>query len=172
MAIGEDKERGTSFVILDYQASDFTGATADMGLTVTFQAKDRAGNITEKMVTIYLADTAGKALDTGTVRFISEEYIDTLAEDSVWRDGAYADVLQRALHNQKSGEEYTSVTPIQKAFGVCPVLKAGSGAWDHVQEIWKFSRREVLQIQDYVEQCGLDMDPSDFLERFGACRVQ
>lgn len=172
LAIGEDKERGTSFVILDYQASDFTGATADMGLTVTFQVKDRAGNITEKMVTIYLADTAGKALDTGTVRFISEEYIDTLAEDSVWRDGAYADALQRALHNQKSGEEYTSVTPIQKAFGVCPVLKAGSGVWEHVREIWKFSRREVLQIQDYVEQCGLDMDPSDFLERFGACRVQ
>lgn len=169
---GADASNQTSFTVLDYQAEDFTGAEAEMSLTVTYRAEDKVGNVTTKRVQVYLVDTAAKGCDTGTVRFISERYLDTLAEDSVWRSGAYADTLARVLGNRKTGEEYTAVTPIQRAFGIPSVLKPGSGTWDHVQEVWEFSHDEVLEIQDYVKTVGVGGDPSGFLEKFSGCRIQ
>ncbi len=168
----EDTKKKTLFTIADYQPSDFTGAEQEMSLTVTYRAKDGVDNMTEKMVRVYLVDTSGKDDDSGTVRFISEQHADTLDRDSVWRDGAYADTLARALGNKKTGEEYTSVTPVQKAFGIKPVLKPGSGVWDHVQQIWEFTHDEVLCIQDYVEISGPEGEPAEFLEKFGYCRVR
>ena len=98
--------------------------------------------------------------------------MDTLAKDSVWRSGNYAKALARALNNRKSEEEYTSVTPVQRAFGMQPVVKPGSGAWDHVQEIWKFDHVTVRRIQAYIEAGGEKEGPSGFLEKFGNCRVR
>ena len=142
-----------------------------MSLTVTYRAKDAAGNISTRMVRVYLVDTSPKEYDTGRVRFISEKYVDTLAADSVWRTGAYAETLAYALGNQKKGEEYTKVTPMQQAFGIKPVKKPGSGTWDHVQEVWKFTHEQVLQIQEYIEEDGVGGDPSGFLKRFGHCKI-
>ena len=169
---GADPARKTSFTVWDYQAHEFTSAEQEMSLTVTYRAKDAAGNISTRMVRVYLVDTSPKEYDTGRVRFISEKYVDTLAADSVWRTGAYAETLAYALGNQKKGEEYTKVTPMQQAFGIKPVKKPGSGTWDHVQEVWKFTHEQVLQIQEYIEEDGVGGDPSGFLKRFGHCRVQ
>lgn len=172
MKHGTDAAGRTSFTIPDYQTEDFTGAEEDMRLTITYRAEDAAGHVTTKIVRITLTDTSGEAYDDGTVRFISEKHMDTLAKDSIWRSGNYAKALARALNNRKSEEEYTSVTPVQRAFGMQPVVKPGSGAWDHVQEIWKFDHVTVRQIQAYIEAGGEKEGSSGFLEKFGNCRVR
>ncbi len=169
---GRDEAQKTSFTIPDYQASEFTEAEYEMSMTITYRAEDAAGNVTTKMVRVHLADTSGTEYDTGSVRFISKEHIDTLAENSIWRTGRYAEKLKRTLDNQKTGEEYTTVTPVQKAFGIRSVLKPGSGVWDHVQEVWEFDRKEVEEIQDYIERTEMHADPQEFLDKFGYCRVQ
>ena len=79
-----------------------------MSLSVTYRAEDKAGNITTKRVMVYLVDTTGEECETGKVRFISEEYLDTLAENSIWRTKEYAQKLAKALNNKKTGEEYKS----------------------------------------------------------------
>ena len=169
---GKDEKNNTSFTILDYQLSEFEGAESEMSLTVTYRAEDKVGNITTKQVTVYLVDTAGKEYDTGKVRFISAEYIDTLAENSIWRTEKYAQKLEKVLKNKKTGEEYTKVTPVQKAFGIKQVKKPDSGTWAHVQEVWKFTHDEVLAVQEYVRKDGVGNNPSEFLKKFGHCRIQ
>lgn len=168
---GADKKKKTSFTIPDYQASEFLDAETEMSVTITYRAEDSAGNVTMKMVKIHLADTSGREYNTGRVRFISEEHIDTLGEKSIWRTGRYAEKLEQTLGNKKTGEEYTTVTPLQQAFGIRPVLKPGSGEWDRVQEVWEFDHEEVEVIQNYMEQGKINADPKEFLEKFGHCRV-
>lgn len=172
MKTGKDEEQKTSFTIPDYQASEFTDAENEMSMTITYRAQDAVGNVTTKTIKVHLADTSGKEYDTGCVRFISKEHIDTLAENSIWRTGKYAKKLEETLENRKTGEEYTTVTPLQQAFGIRPVLKPGSGVWDHVQEVWEFNHEEVEVIQSYIEQAEMNADPQEFLDRFGHCRVQ
>lgn len=169
---GKDEAQKTSFTIQDYQASDFTDAECEMSMTITYRAKDAVGNVTTKMVKVHLADTSGKEYDTGLVRFISKEHLDTLAENSVWRTGKYEKKLKQTLENKKTGEEYTAVTPVQKAFGVRSVLKPGSGEWDHVQEVWEFNHDEVEMIQQYIDQADMNGDPEEFLDKFGHCRIR
>ncbi len=169
---GIDADNNTSFSIIDYQAEEFTSATQEMNFTLTFRAKDAAGNISMKMVHVYLVDTSQKEQETGKVRFISGKYADTLVQDSVWRSGTYAKTLAYVLGNKKTGEEYTEVTPLQQLFGMKPVKKPGSGVWTHVQEVWQFTHEQVLTIQDYVKTVGAGGDTSGFIGRFGHCRVQ
>lgn len=169
---GKDEKHHTSFTIQDYQPSEFKGAESEMSLTVTYRAEDKVGNITIKRVTVYLVDTTGKEYDTGKVRFISAEYINTLAENSIWRTEKYAQKLAKVLKNKKTGEEYTKVTPVQKAFGIKQVKKPDSGTWTHVQEVWKFTHDEVLAVQEYVRKAGVGNNPSEFLKKFGHCRIQ
>lgn len=172
MISGMDEINGTSFTIQDYQASDFTAAEHEMNLTITYRAQDAAGNVSTKMVRIHLADTSGEEYDIGKVRFISAEYADTLAENSIWRTGEHAKKLASVLSNKKTGEEYSEVTPAQRALGIQPVLKPGSGRWEHAKEIWEFTHEQVLEIQKYVEVAGVGGDPSEFLAKFGNCRLE
>lgn len=169
---GIDAEKQTSFTVLDYQESDFTGADQEMSLTVTYRAEDCVGNVSTKMIRIYLTDMSGKDCASGAVRFISAEYADTLAENSVWRTGEYAEKLKEALKNKKTGEEYTSVTKMEKALGIKPARKPGSGNWDHVQEVWRFTHKEILNVQEYVESGKYTENDADFLKKFGSCRVK
>lgn len=169
---GEDSARGTVFCISDYQESDFTGAESSMSITITYCAKDQAGNITSKMVTVHLADTGAREYDNGKVRFISEEYMDTLPEKSVWRTEEYGAVLNKVLKNNKNGEEYTNPSGVERLLGAKPVKKPGSGTWNHVMQVWKFTRQQVLEVQDFLENHGILGSQQAFLDRFGACRVQ
>lgn len=169
---GEDTVNKTKFTVLDYQTSDFLGAEADMAMTITYRAEDKVGNVTTKMVTVYLVDTTAQEYDSGNVRFISAEYADTLSEKSIWRTGEYAATLAEVLGNSKTGEEYTTVTALQQAFGAEPVKKPGSGTWNHVEQVWKFTHEEVLEVHDYVDANGLFGSQESFLSSFGHCRIQ
>ncbi len=64
-----------------------------------------------------------------------------------------------------------SIVKATVPFGIKPVLKPGSGTWDHVQEIWEFSHDQVMEIQQYAEQNGAEDPPGNFLQKFGHCRV-
>lgn len=169
---GEDTTNKTRFTIVDYQTSDFVGAEGDVAMTITYRAEDAVGNETTKMVTVHLVDTSAKEYDKGMVRFISEKHIDTLSEKSIWRTGEYATKLAKVLGNSKTGEEYTTVTPVQQILGVQPVKKPGSGTWNQVVQVWKFTHEEVLAVHEYVEANGLMESQEGFLSTFGSCRMQ
>lgn len=169
---GEDKKNSTLFFIRDYREEDFTGAEGNMSVTITYCARDGAGNETRKMVTVHLVDTAAKEYETGRVRFISKEHIDTLPENSVWRTEEYAAVLDRVLKNRKTGEEYTHPSVTEQIFGAKAVKKPGSGSWDRVMQIWKFTHEQVLSVQDFLEKKGIQNSQQAFLDKFGACRIQ
>lgn len=86
---GEDAQLHTSFIVEDYQAEEFQNFRKEGSLTETYLVKDCAGNITRKQITVYLVDTApGDASDVSndsTIRFVSEAYLDTFSENSVWK---------------------------------------------------------------------------------------
>jgi hypothetical protein len=169
---GVDGDNGTSFTVVDYQAADFLGAVSDMALSITYQVRDAAGNVTTKLVMVHLVDTAAEECENGTVRFISAAYADTLPEQSIWRTGAYASLLSEALENSKTGEEYTAPTMLQQALGAQPVKKPGSGTWNHVQQIWKFTHEEVKNAKEYIESNGIYKSRNGFLSSFGHCRIE
>ena len=169
---GVDEENETSFTVQDYQSEDFSMAESEMSLSVTYRAKDSAGNVTVKRITVYLVDTAGKEYNSGNVRFISKEHLGTLAENSIWRTKKYADKLAEAFSNKKIKEEYTTVTPAQKALGIKPVKKADSGTWKHVQEKWEFTNEQAIAVKNYVKTAGVGGDPSGFFQKFGHCKVR
>lgn len=171
MKNGEDTQNQTAFTLLDYQTSEFVGAEGDIAMTITYRAEDSVGNVTTKMVTVHLVDTTAQEFDSGSVRFISEEYMDTLSENSIWRAGEYAAKLAQVLGNHKSGEEYTQPTLLQQAIGAQSVKKPGSGTWDHVEQVWEFTHEQVLEVQDYVENHDLAGSQGGFLSKFGSCRV-
>lgn len=170
MKKGIDPQAGTSFTIQDYQASDFTDTQQEMNITVTYRAQDAVGNVAVKMVRIYLADTSGESYEEGKTRFISVEHADTLAQNSIWRTGEHAKKLASVLNNKKTGEEYSEVTPAQRVLGIRPVVKPGSGKWEHSKETWEFTHAQVLEIQEYAQASGTGGDPSEFLAKFGHCR--
>ncbi|MCM1257532.1 MAG: S8 family serine peptidase [Roseburia sp.] len=169
---GEDAANDTSFVIIDYREEDFTGAEGSMSFTVTYVARDAVGNETRKTVTVHLIDTTAKNYDKGKVRFISKEHIDTLGEKSVWRTEEYSAILERALKNRKRGEEYTSPSALEQLFGAKAVKKPGSGTWDTVLQVWKFTHSQVLEAQNFMADSGIKGSQQAFLDKFGFCRVQ
>lgn len=169
---GADEENKTSFTIQDYQESDFAGAGGNTDMTITYQAEDSVGNVTTKTIRVHLVDTIAQKFDAGSVRFISKEYADTLDEDSIWRTGEFATKLAGVLGNSKSGEEYTTVSAAEKAFGAKPVLKPGSGDWSHEKQVWEFTHDQVQEVQEYVKDNGIMGSQEEFLTQFGSCRVK
>ena len=124
------------------------------------------------MVTVHLADTFPRKCESGNVRFISQEHVDTLSENSVWRTEEYASILKRTLNNHKTGEEYTKPSAAEQIFGAKPVKKPGSGTWERVQQVWQFTHEQVLLAQEFLEQRGIQSSQQAFLQEFGSCRVQ
>ena len=172
ISCGEDRKHHSTFLILDYRAEDFTEAEEDMSMTITYYARDAVGNETKKMVTVHLADTFPRKCESGNVRFISQEHVDTLSENSVWRTEEYASILKRTLNNHKTGEEYTKPSAAEQIFGAKPVKKPGSGTWERVQQVWQFTHEQVLLAQEFLEQRGIQSSQQAFLQEFGSCRVQ
>ena len=172
MKNGTDSRNGTSFSVLDYQSDEFLGADGDVTMSITYRAEDSVGNVTTKMVTVHLVDTTAEEFDNGSVRFISKEHIDTLAENSIWKSEEYAAVLAKVLGNEKSGEEYTDVSAFQQAIGEESVKKPGSGTWNSVKQVWEFAHEQVREVQDYVENHGLFGSQKGFLSAFQSCRIK
>lgn len=107
-SISYGENETTSFLLTDYQASDFTYFQKEGYVTETFRATDSAGNTTSKRIKVYIVDTSiydAEALK-GSCRFISSRYFKDeegnfveqesggLDENSIWRlDEEYSGVL-------------------------------------------------------------------------------
>lgn len=104
----------TSFLMEDYQASDFTTFTSSGSVTETFAAVDSAGNSTRKRIRVYIIDSTMYPVKkvTGRLRFISAKYFQDengnlisqeaggLENESIWRlDEEYRGVLEQLFGN-------------------------------------------------------------------------
>lgn len=104
------KNESTSFVMQNYQPTDFTDFQGEGYVTETFLAVDSAGNISKRKIQVYIVDTFIYSDDCvfGKPRFISRRYfIDEngellseefggLASNSIWRlDDEYRGILEK-----------------------------------------------------------------------------
>lgn len=107
---GVDMEKGTVFIIDDYQSTDFTQFTGSGSVTETYKVVDSVGNIFKKTITVYVVDTtAVEILPEGTTRFIDEKYYNEtyenggLEENSIWKtDSEYIAAIQKAFENKRN----------------------------------------------------------------------
>lgn len=116
-----DKEDGTlpkgsKVIVKDYNASAFTGLTADAVVTITYQATDSFENTVTRTITVTVTDTTAKKINRKTyVRFISKNYLidgtgalrpvsdGGLETTSVWRTNtSYLNLLKNTLLNTKT----------------------------------------------------------------------
>ena len=176
--IGDGKK--TSFVVMDYQISDFTGFTTDGTVSVTYQATDSAGNVTRKRINVHVIDTTPQDVKEGKVRFISNKYLDKseadggLAADSVWNTRSdYHDLLATVLSNEKTGVE----TADGHYFGQdISIEKPGSGTWIIApEETWEFTHEQVQAVKAYIDANGIGNSKSDtalssFTSSFASCK--
>ena len=172
--------RKTSFIVMDYQISDFTGFTTDGTVSVTYQATDSAGNVTRKRINVHVIDTTPQDVKEGKVRFISNKYLDKseadggLAADSVWNTRSdYHDLLAAVLSNAKTGVE----TADGHYFGQdISIEKPGSGTWTTApEETWEFTHEQVQAVKAYIDANGIGNSKSDtalsgFTSSFASCK--
>ncbi len=164
----------TTFIVSGYAADDFSSLTAEGSVTINYLAKDTAGNVTNRMVTVNIIDTSAKKSYKGKVRFISEKYLDTLSEDSIWKaDSEYHDELTAVLGNHRENTE----TYTEQAFGeTVAIEKPGTGTWAMApEETWVFTHEQVNAVKDYVDASGIGKSKGEgalrgFLEQFASCR--
>ena len=73
---------------------------------ITYYAKDAVGNVSRKQVTVYLVDTTSQQVEDKekTFRFISEKYLDTITQDSIWRREENYRQLEEALQRNTALE--------------------------------------------------------------------
>jgi hypothetical protein len=72
--------------LFDYDPDDYTSMTSDGSVTLTYKLKDDASSTAFLRIRVTVASAdALAAPQTPHVRSISEDYVDSLADDSVWR---------------------------------------------------------------------------------------
>ena len=105
-----DPEVFTSFMIPDYQESEFTNLQHDFATSENLTVVDHTGNTYVKQIMVYVVDTTPVVKKPeGKTRFISEKYFKLdhehggLEENSIWMtDPDYYSALQRAFDNLKN----------------------------------------------------------------------
>ncbi|MBR2401574.1 MAG: InlB B-repeat-containing protein [Lachnospiraceae bacterium] len=105
-----DPSKGTNFVIIDYQESDFTQLNHSGSVTETFKVTDSIGNTYSKLITVHIVDTtASLHLPNATTRFINEYYYRLpysqggLSDSSLWlTDDAYKAVIEACFYNLRN----------------------------------------------------------------------
>ena len=155
--------------MLNYLAEKWTTFPCAGSATLTYVAKDSAGNVTEYMVTIHITDT--KPIDDSgdedgrVVRGISRKYYNTyqngdygwdtysnyggLYPDSVWyKDPEYRSCIEEAFSNEEN---------------------------DTPEQIWEFSPEDHAKVKQWIEEHGVgNSKESDglkkFYEEFSYCR--
>lgn len=131
-----EHENGTSFVIPDYQPTDFTQFSQTGSCTENLTVTDSVGSVYAKQITVYVVDTSSVAVTPeATTRFITEYYYDQpyekggLEEDSLWKtDPDYVSVLRNAFANIKN--DAPAVT-------------------------YHFTHDQILEMKRYVEEHGV-----------------
>ena len=181
-----DEENQTSFTVMDYQAEEFTGLTGSAVISVTYRAEDAAGNVTKKMILVHIVDghdtiidgyDIGTEPDEGKVRFISEKYLDTLDEDSVWvKNEEYREALLDTLSYRRLNPEQSDPLPLWGDNYTVDI--PGTGEWNKTpQSVWRFTREQVKEAQQFVEDYGpSNYEHEDglqkFYEKFAECRQE
>ena len=105
-----DPEVFTSFMIPDYQESEFTNLQHDFATSENLTVVDHTGNTYVKQIMVYVVDTTPVVeKPEGKTRFISEKYFKLdhehggLEENSIWMtDPDYYFALQKAFDNLKN----------------------------------------------------------------------
>lgn len=174
---GVDATNNTLYDILDYQASDFTSLTGEADISVTYRARDSVGNVTTKMVMVHIIDTHYDRFyePEAKVRFISEKYLNTLNENSVWvKNPEYKAALADALSYKRENPTVAEEVPF---FEDVPRVVEGTGTWNKKpQSVWSFTHEQVKEIQDYVWDLGpieyvSEEALSTFLSTYASCRT-
>ncbi len=103
---GVDEEKNTVFCVEDYTEEEWKNFAHEGTTTITYYAKDAAGNVSRKQVTVYLVDTTSQQVKDKekTFRFISEKYLDTITQDSIWRREENYRQLEEALQRNTALE--------------------------------------------------------------------
>lgn len=103
---GVDEEKNTVFCVEDYTEEEWKNFAHEGTTTITYYAKDAVGNVSRKQVTVYLVDTTSQQVEDKekTFRFISEKYLDTITQDSVWRREENYRQLEEALQRNTALE--------------------------------------------------------------------
>ena len=155
--------------MLNYLAEKWTTFPCAGSATLTYVAKDSAGNVTEYMVTIHITDT--KPIDDSgdedgrVVRGISRKYYNTyqngdygwdtysnyggLYPDSVWyKDPEYRSCIEEAFSNEEN---------------------------DTPEQIWEFGPEDHAKVKQWIEEHGVgnSKEPDGlkkFYEEFSYCR--
>ena len=105
-----DPEVFTSFMIPDYQESEFINLQHDFATSENLTVVDHTGNTYVKQIMVYVVDTTPVVeKPEGKIRFISEKYFKLdhehggLEENSIWMiDPEYHSALQNAFNNLKN----------------------------------------------------------------------
>ncbi len=116
--------------------------------SITYQVTDAYKKTTYKTVTVMVwdEDAAIAEMPKYYVRYISEKYLDTLEENSTWREPENMAYLESILRNE---------TPI---------------------ETWNFTHEDVLAVQDWITEGGDgnwkigQAANREFLTKFAHCR--
>ena len=155
--------------MLNYLAEKWTTFPCAGSATLTYVAKDSAGNVTEYTVTIHITDT--KPIDDSgdedgrVVRGISRKYYDSyqngdygwdtysnyggLYPDSVWyKDPEYKSCIEEAFSNEEN---------------------------DTPEQIWEFGPEDHAKVKQWIEEHGVgnSKEPDGlkkFYEEFSYCR--
>ena len=145
---GVDDEKHTTFDVWDYLPEDFTSFVSNGSVTETYRAIDSVGNVTKKMVTVHIVDTAANDPEPiRTTRFINEKYYRAsyenggLEADSIWLTNPdYRATIEQAFENLKND------TPLYRFY---------------------FSHETILQMKQFVQDNGFGNGKSpDALQRF------
>lgn len=96
---GVDEEKNTVFCVEDYTEEEWKNFAHEGTTTITYYAKDAVGNVSRKQVTVYLVDTTSQQVEDKekTFRFISEKYLDTITQDSIWRRERKLQTVRRGI---------------------------------------------------------------------------
>ena len=151
----------TGLTMKDYLAEEWTTFPCAGSSTLTYVAKDNAGNVTELMITVHITDTEpiddSGDRDGRVVRGISRKYYDTyknadygwdtyhdyggLYPDSVWYlDPEYKACIEEAFSNEEN---------------------------DTPEQIWEFTPEDHAKIKQWIEEHGVgNSKESDGLKKF------
>lgn len=104
--------------IPDFSQEELAAFSHNGSASVTIQAIDSSGCITQKRIRLNIVDTGVKEVPQMQVRFVSDKYLDTVAENSVWKQRTeYEELLKETVADHKeavqklvfSGEEVEAV---------------------------------------------------------------
>jgi len=104
---GWDEEKGTEFIIADFDASEYLNLMDEAEILETYRVTDCSGSVYEKTITVHIVNTQTCYEEPyGTTRFINEKYYyedyerGGLEENSVWcTQPEYIEVIKATFEN-------------------------------------------------------------------------